>query len=159
MPTLCFSSPLLKTTADGLSLAVGITHQLRLATDDRPILKLQKFPPPESLDILSSAGILLRLTGSFGGEEICTETLLRSSLVAYLLEYLKFVWDNPALRRIHSLLTPHSMPLSCSLVTSLTPTSVLTELSSVCVFQNCSTYSLTIADSHYRVVSCVAGPG
>ena len=105
MPTLCLSSPLLKTTADGLSLAVGITHQLKLATDDHPVLRLQKFPPPESLDILSSASILLRLTGSFEREEIGTETLRRSSLVAYLLEYLKFVWDDPGFRRIHSLLS------------------------------------------------------
>lgn len=95
MPTLCLPSPPLKTTADGLSLAVGITHQLRLATDDHPILKLQKFPSPESLDILSSASVLLRLTGSFEREEICTETLRQSSLVAYLLEYLKFVGAIP----------------------------------------------------------------
>ena len=98
MPTLCLSSPPLKTAADGLSLAVGITHQLKLAVDDEPILKIQKFPPPESLDILSSSSIFLRLTGSFGGVQISTETLRRSSLVAHLLEYLKFVRNGPAFR-------------------------------------------------------------
>ena len=105
MPTLCLPSPPLKTTADGLFLAVGITHQLKLAIDDHPVVKLQKFPPPESLDILSSVNILLRLTGSFEREEICAETLRQSSLVAYLLEYLKFVWGDPTFRRIHSLLS------------------------------------------------------
>ena len=102
MPTLCWSSPLLKTTADGLSFAVEITHQLKLAVDHEPVLKIQKFPPPESLDILSSSSILLRLTGSLQGEKTPTETLQRSSLVAYLLEYLKFVWNDPAVWRIHS---------------------------------------------------------
>ena len=102
MPTLCLSSPLLKSTADGLSLAVGITHQLKLAVDHEPVLKTQKFPPPESLDILSSSSILLRLTGSLQGKKTPTETLQRSSLVAYLLEYLKFVWNDPAVWRIHS---------------------------------------------------------
>lgn len=91
MPTLCCSSPLFKSTADGLSLAVEITHQIKLAVDDEPILKIQKFPPPESLDILASSSILLRLTGSFEKKKISTETLRRSSLAAYLLEYLKFV--------------------------------------------------------------------
>ena len=102
MPTLSLSSPLLKTTADGLSLVVGITHQLKLAVDYEPVLKIQKFPPPESLDILSSSSILLRLTGSFQGKRTPMETLQRSSLVAYLLEYLKFVWNDPAVWRIHS---------------------------------------------------------
>src|SRR5882757_2092591 len=127
MPTLCLSSPLIKTAADGLSLAVGVTHQLGLAIDDEPVLKIQKFPPPESLDILSSSSILLRLTGSFEKEQIPTETLWRSSLVAYLLEYFRFVRNDPVFRRIHSLLTPHSMLLGCSLTVSPTPTLVLTE--------------------------------
>jgi len=108
MPTLCWSSPLLKATADGLSLAVGIAHQLKLATNDEPVLKIQKFPPPESLDILSSSSILLRLTGLFEGKQIPTETLQQSSLVAYLLEYLKYVWNDPAIWRIHSLLSHSS---------------------------------------------------
>lgn len=91
MPTLCWSSPLLKSTADGHSLAVEISHQLRLAADDEPLLKIQKPPPPESLDILSSSTMLLRLTGSFETNQVDAETLRRSSLAAYLLEYLNFV--------------------------------------------------------------------
>lgn len=91
MPTLCWTSPRLKSTADGLSLTVELTHQLKLAVDDEPILKIQKFPPPESLDIISSSNILLRLAGSLELKQVPTETLKRSSLVAYLLEYLKFV--------------------------------------------------------------------
>ena len=113
MPTLCLSSPPLKTAADGLSLAVGITHQLKLANDDEPVLKIQKFPPPESLDILSSSSILLRLTGAFEREKISAETLRRSSLVAYLLEYLKFVRKDPAFRRIHN---PSHLTARCPVV-------------------------------------------
>jgi hypothetical protein len=91
MPTLCWSSPLFKSTADGLSLAVETTHQIKLTLDDEPVLKIHKFPSPESLDILSSSSILLRLTGSFEKKPVSTETLRKSSLAAYLLEYLKFV--------------------------------------------------------------------
>lgn len=91
MPTLCWSSPLLKSTADGLSLGMEITHELQLGAEDETVLKIQKFPPPESLDILSSSSIFLRLTGSFEMEQVSAETLRRSSLVAYLLEYFKFV--------------------------------------------------------------------
>lgn len=105
MPTLCWSSPPLKSTADGLSLAVGISHQIKLAVDDEPILKIQKFPPPESLDILSSSSILLRLTGSFETKQASAETLRRSSLVAYLLEYLKHVRNIPVFRHTRSLLS------------------------------------------------------
>ena len=132
MPTLCYSSPLLKTAADGLSLVMGVTHQLKLATGDHPVLKLQRFPPSELLDVLSSTNILLRLTGSFQGKEIRIETLRQSSLVVYLLEYLKFVRRDPAFWCIHSLPSPpHSMRVNYSSAASLTPMSALTELSSV----------------------------
>lgn len=104
MPTLCWSSPLLKSTTDGLSLAVETAHQLKLAIDDEPILKIQKFPPPGSLDILSTSSILMRLAGSFGAKQVSAETLRRSSLASYLLEYLKFVRNASVFRRAHSLL-------------------------------------------------------
>jgi hypothetical protein len=103
MPTLCWSPPPLKSTADGLSLAVQITHELKLYADDEPVLKIQKFPPQESLDILSSSSVLLRLTGSFEMKQVPTETFKRSSLAAYLLEYLKHVWNDTTFRPIHSL--------------------------------------------------------
>lgn len=160
MPTLCWSSPLLKSTADGLSLAAEITHELKLAVDDEPILKIQKFPSPESLDILSSSNVLLRLTGTFEMKRVSTETLRRSSLAAYLLEYLKFVRSDPASRRIHSLLSPtlHSIPPSCLSAAYLTPTSMLMELLSVRALRYRPGCLLTIACSCYHVVSCVAGP-
>lgn len=59
----------------------------------------------------------------------------------------------PRLSRIHSPLTPRSMLLSCLLTISLTPTSVLTELSSVRIFRIIPLSSLTVPNSRNRVVS------
>lgn len=50
------------------------------------------------------------------------------------------------------------MRLSYSSAASLTPMSALTELSNVRAVQNRSTCSLTIPDSHHRVIPCVTGP-